>query len=90
MPDIVSREQRLFSIEVVKHLAILERNRQMVDIGAYESGSNPALDHALALESKLLEWMRQNEGGVSMQHGLESLSQIIGGSSGLNTTRGQK
>jgi flagellum-specific ATP synthase len=77
MPDITPQAHRDLASEAVKAIALLERNRQMVDIGAYERGSNPALDDALARQPELLRWLRQNEGGAPMGQGLAALGEIL-------------
>ncbi len=77
MSDIVTREDRDLAIELVKQLAILERNRQMVDIGAYEHGSNPILDQALLVDSELQNWLRQSDGGVARQQAIAALRSIL-------------
>ena len=51
--------------DAIRVLALLDRNRQMVELGAYESGSNPELDAALAHRSLLADWMCQSNGGVA-------------------------
>ena len=63
MGELASREERQLAAEAVAHLAVLERNRQMVELGAYVRGSNPSLDAALALETALSGWLRQDGGG---------------------------
>ena len=66
MPDLVAEDDLELSINTIKQLAVLHRNRQMVDIGAYEKGSNPILDNALAIESDLFEWLRQKTVALSV------------------------
>lgn len=78
MPDIVSQEQKMLAIETVKQMAVLERNRQMVDIGAYQAGSNPALDQALQIETQLLNWLKQDEGGFLRDQAIQNLGNIVG------------
>jgi flagellum-specific ATP synthase len=77
MPDITSQAHRNLAIEAVRLIALLERNRQMVDIGAYEPGSNAQLDLALAHQPKLLDWLRQRDGGVAANYGLGLLGEIL-------------
>ncbi|MFZ6721393.1 FliI/YscN family ATPase [Undibacterium sp. Ji49W] len=77
MPDIVSSGQKTLAIEMVKRLAILERNRQMIDIGAYQKGSNAELDEALLIEGKLLKWLRQDEGGFQRELAIQKLAEIL-------------
>lgn len=78
MTDLVSAEERELAIATVKQMALLDRNRQMVDIGAYEKGSNPSLDAALDIQPQLLDWLRQQEGGVLRSESIQSLKNIIG------------
>lgn len=76
LPDLTSESERVLITRTVKHLATLERNRQMVDIGAYEAGSNPALDAALYYDSSLQAWLRQSTGGILRSEALHELAQI--------------
>ena len=77
MPDITNREHRQLAIQTIKQLAIIERNRQMVDIGAYVSGTNPMLDQALLIDFELQQWLKQEDGGVSLNQGLGDLQRIL-------------
>ncbi|HSV47303.1 MAG TPA: FliI/YscN family ATPase [Ramlibacter sp.] len=82
MPDIVSAAHRNFAQLAIKQLALLERNRQMVEIGAYERGSNPHLDLALEQQPRLQEWLRQADGGADAASGLSALGAIVAASGG--------
>lgn len=77
MPDITSQPHRDLAVETIKQIALLERNRQMVDIGAYERGSNAQLDIALAHQPRLLDWLRQRDGGVPAAKGLAELGEVF-------------
>ncbi|MBC3875059.1 FliI/YscN family ATPase [Undibacterium flavidum] len=77
MSDLVTPDARKLAVDMVKYLALLERNSQMVDIGAYESGSNPALDAVLVIESQLMNWLRQSEGGEARETGIRALRDIL-------------
>lgn len=79
--DITEPAQRELAVHTIKTVALLERNRQLVDMGAYESGANAALDRALALQPKLQAWFRQSEGGVVAKDGLAQLESIFKGAS---------
>ena len=77
MPDVASLEERALAARVIRILAILERNWQLVDIGAYVAGSNAELDCALAVEPALLGVLRQDSGGAPRAAGLASLAAIV-------------
>lgn len=82
LPDITTEQDRTLIIQTIKQLAVLDRNRQMVDIGAYENGSNPVLDQALAVEPQLQLWLRQTAGGVSRAEAMRQLSHVNSGDDG--------
>ena len=61
----------------MQHLAVLERNRQMIDIGAYEKGANAELDRAMDTEPGLQAWLRQSVGGVGRMESIHHLRAIL-------------
>ncbi|MFS2205176.1 FliI/YscN family ATPase [Variovorax sp. Varisp36] len=73
MPDLADAAQRALAVAAVQQLALLERNRQMIDIGAYERGSNAELDRALDIEPALQAWLRQSTGGASRVEAIQAL-----------------
>jgi flagellum-specific ATP synthase len=79
MADLATREERQLASEAIRHLAVLEKNRSLVELGAYVRGTNPALDAALALEPALCAWLRQDCGGVARADALTQLAQVLGG-----------
>ncbi len=78
MPELASREERALAVAAVQQLAVLERNRQMIDIGAYEKGNSPELDRAIDLEAGLQAWLRQSVGGVPRAEAVQGLRDILG------------
>jgi len=79
MGDLVAPAERALAVRAVRQLAILERNRQLVEIGAYERGSNPELDQALAQDAALQRFLRQSEGGERREAALQQLGQVLEG-----------
>ncbi|MDN6886191.1 FliI/YscN family ATPase [Variovorax sp. CAN2819] len=77
MPELASDEERQLAVLAVQQLALLERNRQMIDIGAYEKGSSPELDRAIELEPGLQAWLRQSVGGASRLEAIQALRDIL-------------
>lgn len=77
--DLTSREERSLMAGAVDLLATYERNRQMVDMGAYRAGSNPALDRAIAAVPALRAVLRQSVAESSLRaHALASLRNAVG------------
>ncbi|MEJ5989605.1 FliI/YscN family ATPase [Ramlibacter sp. PS3R-8] len=77
MSDLVDAPQRALAVQALRHLSVLDRNRQLVELGAYVKGSNPELDAALALESALSKWLRQDAGGTPRDEAMRQLSQLL-------------
>jgi flagellum-specific ATP synthase len=73
MSDIVSKEERDAAIQLRSTIDLIERNRQLVEIGAYAAGSNPALDRALRKQDRIDAFLRQTTGGVARSEALAML-----------------
>jgi len=57
--DLVNPEQQK-TVAAARHvLAIHRQYRELLDIGAYKTGTNPQLDRALEVYPKLMEFLRQ-------------------------------
>jgi flagellum-specific ATP synthase len=77
LPDLTTDAEREVIAGAIRVLALLDRNRQMVELGAYEKGTNPDLDAALVCQSKLQEWLRQAVGGVRRADALQLLVEAL-------------
>jgi flagellum-specific ATP synthase len=58
--DLTSPDEQALMSHVVEVLALYERNRQMVEMGAYRIGSNPAIDRAFQVFPALRAVLRQS------------------------------
>lgn len=58
--DLASEEEQKLMREVMELVAIHQRNRQMVDMGAYRAGSNPEIDRAINLYPAIRSVLRQS------------------------------
>lgn len=81
MADIVPSDACQLVHKAAATLAVLERNRQLVEIGAYTAGSHRELDQALQIEPALMSFLRQAEGGDTRAAALDQLAQILGATS---------
>ncbi|WP_116138496.1 FliI/YscN family ATPase [Trinickia diaoshuihuensis] len=77
LTELTSPAERELIRESVRLLELLERNRQMVELGAYERGTNPTLDAALGVQTELDAWLRQDNGGDTRQQALDALRAIL-------------
>lgn len=78
MPALASDADKALAAEAVRHLAVLEKHRQIVELGAYAAGANTQLDAALALEGPLFAWLRQDTGGIARATALQQLRALLG------------
>jgi flagellum-specific ATP synthase len=58
--ELVSAADQALMAAAVELMSTYERNRQMVDMGAYRAGSNPAIDRAMQLTPGLRAVLRQS------------------------------
>lgn len=57
--DVCAPDEVTLAGRAREHLAMYRKNEDLVSIGAYTKGSNPALDHAIALHDPLRNFLRQ-------------------------------
>ncbi len=57
--DLLQPPQLEMTAAAREHLAIYRKNQDLINIGAYPAGSNPAIDHAIALHEPLIRFLRQ-------------------------------
>jgi flagellum-specific ATP synthase len=75
--ELATPAQKELASTAIRHLALLERQRPMVELGAYQHGSNAALDQALAVEPGLTAWLRQQAGAVAAEAALRQLADCL-------------
>jgi len=57
--DICTPEEVAHAAAAREHLALYRKNEDLVSIGAYQKGGNPALDRAITLQEPLKQFLRQ-------------------------------
>jgi flagellum-specific ATP synthase len=57
--DVCSPEEVGLTGKAREHLALYRKNEDLVSIGAYQKGANPALDQAITLHEPLRGFLRQ-------------------------------
>ena len=58
--DLLPPEKIKLTAAAREHLANYRKNADLINIGAYPAGSNPAIDQAIALQPRLNQFLRQN------------------------------
>ncbi|MFO0982183.1 MAG: FliI/YscN family ATPase [Planctomycetota bacterium] len=78
MPQIVGAEHNALAQRFRELLATYERNRDLVDVGAYQRGSNPLLDEALRRIASCEAFLKQGaHESFTLEHTLALLKQVL-------------
>jgi flagellum-specific ATP synthase len=59
MPDIVDPKHKEYAGKFVETLARYNKQEDMINLGMYKQGANPAVDYAIAMNEKLKTYLRQ-------------------------------
>lgn len=57
--DLLKPDQLQLTATAREHLAVYRKNQDLINIGAYPAGSNPAIDRAITLNEPLNKFLRQ-------------------------------
>ena len=78
MPKLVPEAHRHAARRLTAALAALEEKRDLIALGAYEKGSDPMVDRALACRSEIEAFLGQaSETCVSSQQAVERMTQLV-------------
>jgi flagellum-specific ATP synthase len=58
--DLLQPDQLALTAAAREHLATYRKNQDLINIGAYPAGSNPAIDKAIALHEPMNRFLRQS------------------------------
>ncbi|MGJ3648420.1 FliI/YscN family ATPase [Sphingomonas sp. GlSt437] len=79
MTDIADKPHQLAARVLRRHLATYEENRDLVLMGAYRAGADPAIDAAITYHSAILEFIRQEPDQiVPMAESIAELTGVFG------------
>ncbi|RDE06151.1 FliI/YscN family ATPase [Sphingomonas aracearum] len=80
MSDIVPKEHARAAQTLRRHLATYEENRDLVLMGAYRAGADPAIDAAMACHPAIMEFVKQApDERVSLADSVAELTGVFGG-----------
>jgi flagellum-specific ATP synthase len=75
---VADAEQQQLVLRIKAIISTYDTSRDLVDMGAYQAGTNPALDEAIALYPRLTECLRQKPGqSSSLKETLEQLQKAL-------------
>ncbi len=76
--DLTDPEQQQLAARAREALAIYRRNQDLINIGAYPQGSNPAIDQAIQLHEPLKTFLRQGvDEGFAPQESWATLARVM-------------
>jgi flagellum-specific ATP synthase len=80
MNDVVNRDHWRMANDLKSLLGIYQENVDLIQIGAYQRGTNPRLDEAIALMPAIERYLRQDMNEMTTsQDALRQLSQVLMG-----------
>ncbi|URW75557.1 FliI/YscN family ATPase [Sphingomonas donggukensis] len=79
MTDIVPRQHQHAARILRRHLATYEENRDLVLMGAYRAGADPAIDAAIAYHGAVMDYVRQDaDQVVGLEEAVTELTGVFG------------
>jgi flagellum-specific ATP synthase len=79
MDDVVDASQRRNAGRLKETLAIFRKAEDLINIGAYVTGSNPKIDYAIKMIDRINAYLRQDIGeAVSLSAGIAQLEELFG------------
>lgn len=80
MGDVVTMEHRMAARRFKQIWSNYQRNRDLISVGAYQRGSDPSIDEAIALLPRLQAFLQQDmTEAVSLEDSITGLLQLLGG-----------
>ncbi len=73
---LAAREHRAAAGRVRELLAVYERNEDLINIGAYQRGTNPRVDEAVAGHERIVGYLKQERDERVESH--DALAQLLG------------
>ena len=80
MSAIASSEHKQAAAKMRKILAMYRENKDLIDVGMYQQGSNPKLDIAIEMMPKVNEFLQQRTSdSVNMENTINTLVEMMSG-----------
>jgi len=78
MPMVTTDSQLQQSQQIKQLYSLYEQNRDLINVGAYQQGTNSAIDQAISMQPHIQEFMRQSMGeAVPIQRSQQMLGQLL-------------
>lgn len=78
MPDIVESEHLQMARELRRLYSTYQQNRDLISVGAYQPGSDPRIDQAIAKNRTIMEFLQQDmDESVDISRSLNELAAVL-------------
>ena len=79
MPDIVDEKQIQLANNLRRLYSLYQQNKDLINVGAYQAGSDPRIDNAIEKQPEILEFLQQsmNE-AVDIERSFSDLEKLLG------------
>ena len=79
MPDIVDEKQIKLANNLRRLYSLYQQNKDLINVGAYQAGSDPRIDNAIEKQPEILEFLQQsmNE-AVDIERSFSDLEKLLG------------
>ena len=79
MPDIAEMRHQLLARKLKQLYSSYQQNRDLISVGAYQRGSDPRIDEAMAMHPGIMDFLQQGmDEAVSIGASLRSLEGLVG------------
>ena len=80
MRDVVSPQHYAAARALIESAAVYARSEDLISLGAYKAGTNPALDRAITLHPQITQYLRQDvDEAAAMEPSVAGLTKLVGG-----------
>jgi flagellum-specific ATP synthase len=77
-PEVTDQEHQVAAAKMRTLLALYRENKDLIEVGMYQKGSNPRLDLAIDLMPEINKFLRQSiKDSVNMQHTIDTLKSMM-------------
>jgi flagellum-specific ATP synthase len=77
-PEITDPEHQRAAAKMRTLLAMYRENKDLIDVGMYQKGTNPRLDAAINLMPEINKFLQQSiKDSVNMNHTIETLKNLM-------------
>ncbi len=79
MPDIVEADHLQLARDLRRLYSTYQQNRDLISVGAYQAGSDPRIDQAIAKNREIMDFLQQDmDEVVDISRSLSELSDLLG------------